>query len=65
MNRFQSIYLENGYRLYDYIDDGILQTRKLNKHINKDYIVTEKIDGKTQYFYPFEKFAKSLKERYQ
>lgn len=40
LNRLQTYYLEDGYRLYDYIENGILQTRKLNRFLNTDYFVT-------------------------
>lgn len=65
MNRFQSVYLEDGYRLYDFIEDGILKTRELNRKINKDYLVTDKINGKTEYFFPADRFADLLGEHYR
>ncbi|MCD7857135.1 MAG: hypothetical protein LUG55_04935 [Clostridiales bacterium] len=64
LNQFQTRFLEDGYRLYDYIEGNILHTRKLNRDINTDYLMTEKVNGKTQYFLPAEKFATLLKERY-
>lgn len=64
LNHLQLQYLEDGYRLYDFIQDNVLQTKELNRKINKDYIATEKVNGKTQYFYPAEKFAELIKERY-
>ncbi len=64
LNHFQSWYLEDGYRLYDFIKDNVLQTKELNRKINKDYITTAKVDGKTQYFVPAEKFAELIRERY-
>jgi YHS domain-containing protein len=64
LNHTQSAYLDDGYRLYEYIENGILQTRKLNKQINRDWIFTEKINGKTDYFVSAEKYEKLLKERY-
>ena len=65
MNRFQSTYLEDGYYLYDFIENGVLKTIKLNREINKNYLITDKIDGKTQYFYPVERFAQLLKDYYK
>lgn len=41
-----------------------MQTRRLNREINREYPVTEKVDGKTQYFFSAEKFAELLKKRY-
>jgi len=64
LNRLQTYYLEDGYRLYDYIENGVLQTRKLNRFLNTKYLVTEKVTGKSEYFYPAEKLEALLKERY-
>lgn len=65
MNNFQLTYLNDGYRLYDFIDNGILKTRELNRNINTDYVAREKINGETQYFFPAEKFAELLKDYYK
>lgn len=65
MNRFQSIYLEDGYRLYDFIEDGILKTINLNRKINKEYLVSDKIDGKTKYYYPAKRFEELLINYYK
>ena len=55
----------DGYRLYDYIENNILQSMKFNKYFNTKWLVTRTIDGKKQYVYPAETFAKLLKERYR
>lgn len=65
MNNFQLTYLNDGYRLYDFIDNGILKTRELNRNINTDYVAREKINGETKYFFPAEKFAELLKDYYK
>ncbi|MDO4649439.1 MAG: hypothetical protein Q4B26_12385 [Eubacteriales bacterium] len=65
LNHMQTGYLEDGYRMYDYIENGVLQTRKLNKFINTDYLVADKINGKKEYFFPAERFAELLKARYK
>ena len=65
MNRFQSIYLEDGYRLYDFIENGIIKTINLNREINCGYMVTDKIDGKTEYYYPVERFEELLVKYYK
>lgn len=65
MNYFQSTYLQDGYCLYDFIEKGVLKTIKLNRKINKNHLATDKIDGKTQYYYPAEKFAELLKDYYK
>lgn len=64
MNHFQLQYLEDGYRLSDFIKNNVLHTKKLNHEINKKYIRTEKVNGETLYFFSAEKFAELIKERY-
>lgn len=65
LNHTQTTYLEDGYRLYDFIENNIMQSKKLNYKINFDWIFTSKVDGKTDYFVSGEKFAELLKERYE
>lgn len=65
LNHTQLTFADDGYRFFDFIDNNVLQTRKINKKVNFDWIFTEKIDGKTDYFYSGEKFEQLLKERYK
>ena len=65
MNRFQSVYLKDGYRLYDFIENGILKTINLNRKVNKEYLVSDKIDGKTKYYFPAERFEELLINYYK
>lgn len=65
MNSFQLTYLDDGYRLYDFVENGVLKTKELNRNINTDYPVTEKINGRTEYYFPAEKFAELLKDYYK
>lgn len=64
LNQTQSRYLEDGYRLYDYIENNILMSRKINKDVNRRWLFTEQVDGKSEYYCTAEKFACLLKERY-
>lgn len=64
-NRFQSVYLKDGYRLYDFIENGILKTINLNRKVNKEYLVSDKIDGKTKYYFPAERFEELLINYYK
>ena len=57
-------FLQYGYRLYDYLEDGILQTIKLNKHYNLEYIAGRTVDGKKEYVVPGKEFKKILSDRY-
>lgn len=65
LNQTQSRYLDDGYRLYDYIEDGILHSRRINRDINREWYFTEKINGKREYFNSAERFEKLLKARYK
>lgn len=64
LNHTQSDYLFDGYRLYDYISDGILHTIDLNLDINWKYPFTQKTNGKNEYIFPAERFEQLLLERY-
>ena len=65
LNHTQLTFADDGYRFFDFIENNVLQTRKINKKVNFDWIFTEKIDGKTDYFYSGEKFEQLLIERYK
>lgn len=58
-------FLEGGYRLYDFIENGTLHTIRLNKQFNFRYIVGKKSNGKTEYIVPGEEFKKMLSQRYE
>ncbi|MGM9552035.1 MAG: DUF6933 domain-containing protein [Clostridia bacterium] len=64
LNHTQTDYLLDGYRLAEYIKDGILHTIKFNNDINRKWLFTQKINGKTEYIYPAERFEQLMCERY-
>ena len=64
LNHTQLTFADDGYRFFDFIKNNVLQTRKINKKVNFDWIFTEKKDGKTDFFYSGGKFERLLKERY-
>ncbi|KAF0225280.1 MAG: Uncharacterized protein FD133_658 [Erysipelotrichaceae bacterium] len=64
LNRNQWVFANDGYAFYDYFENGILQTRKINHDVNFKWLVTQTIDGKTEYIYPGERFKALLLERY-
>ncbi len=64
LNHTQSDVLWDGDRLWDYVDGGILHTVELNRFINREWLFTQKVDGKTVYFHPAERFCELLMERY-
>ena len=64
LNSTQSRFAEDGYRFYDFISDGILHTKDINRKINCDWLFTMTINKKTDYFYACEKFRELVLERY-
>ena len=64
LNSTQSRFAEDGYRFYDFISDGILHTKDINRKINSDWLFTMTINKKTDYFYACEKFRELVLERY-
>ena len=65
LNRTQLTFADDGYRFYDFIENGILNTRKINKLVNTDWLFTQTENGKTDYFYAADKFKQLLFERYE
>ena len=65
LNHTQLAFADDGYRFYDFINNGILNTRAINKKVNTDWLFTQKINGKTEYFYAADKFKELLNEMYE
>ena len=63
LNSTLSYFLEDGYRLADYIKNGIMHSKDLNRDINR-YPVTKKVNGKAEYILPGEEFRRLLTEHY-
>lgn len=64
LNSTQRYFLEDGDILYDYIDNGIMHTMKLNYNINFKYLMKMKIDGKMEYIYAGEKFREVILNKF-
>ena len=65
MNYFQSIYIELSGYLYSCIEDAPYKDMiAINKVINEDHPVSEKINGKIDYYFPIARFEELLKEYY-
>lgn len=65
LNRTEMSWLDYGYKLYDYIDDGILNTVDLNKELNRQWLFGIKKGNKKEYVYGAEEFERLMKERYK
>ena len=65
LNRTQLDFALDGYRFYEYIDNGVLRTRQINKDVNTQWLFTQKINGRTEYFYAKDRFRDLLQEWYE
>jgi hypothetical protein len=59
------VFANDGDAFYDYFENGILQTKKMNHNVNFEWMVTQTINGKTKYIYPGERFKELLLKRYR
>lgn len=64
VNHIISNFAWDGDRFFDFIKDGIMNTKEINKQVNFYYVVSDKIDGKKQYIVPAQRFKELLTERY-
>lgn len=64
LNRNQSDFAWDGQIFYDYIQDGVLQTIEINHRLNFGWFTSQKINGKTDYVLPGERFRTLILERY-
>lgn len=65
LNHNQFKYADDGYRFYEYINKNVLNSVKINKDFNWNYLTTNKnINGKKEYIYPAEYFRELLINRY-
>lgn len=63
MNAVQTRWAWDGYHFYDYIKDGILHTKQINRDVN-EMPVTRKVNGKEEWIIPYKRFAEVLKKYY-
>lgn len=64
LNHMVSDFALDGYRFYDFIENGILKTVEINKQANFNFVVSDTIDGKKDYIFPGKRFKTLLVERY-
>ena len=63
MNSTLNQWTYGGSRFYDYISDGILHTKRINRDVN-EMPTTVTIDGKKEWIVPYKYFAQVIKERF-
>ena len=64
LNATQSSFLDDGYYLYNFINDGILDIGKVNYNVNFIYPITVNVNGKKGYHYTGELFREMVLVRY-
>lgn len=63
MNSVLNRWAMDGDRFYDYIDNGTLRTKKINRDVN-DHPATITKNGQTEWIIPYEYFAQEIKKRF-
>ena len=64
LNHTQISYAGDGYYFYEFIEDGILKTIEINRDMNFNWMLTQKTNGKTEYFKAGEKFKELMLQHY-
>ena len=64
LNHTQSDYAFDGERFWDYIENGTLHTRRINRDINFNYLFTYKAIGMKDYYFPAELFRELVVKEY-
>lgn len=64
LNKTQMDWIEYDNNIYRFIKDGILHTKQINRKINRDWLFTRKVNGKTEYFISANEFEKVIKEKF-
>ncbi len=65
LNRNQMVFASDGDALFDYLENGILQTRRINYDVNFKWLVTKSIAGRSEYIYPGEYFKDLVIDRFK
>lgn len=65
LNHTQRSFLQDGERLYKYVENGVLNSRKLNTDVNRDRRFARMVDGSKEYYASEVLYQELLKERYR
>lgn len=65
LNHTEMTFANYGYRFYEYIENGIMQSKKINRFLNRDWIFTMKNGNTTEYFNSADKFRELVVKRYR
>lgn len=64
LNSMQKNQMLDGARLRDYIENGVLLTKKLNEDVNREWVFFRTVDGKKNPFSPVDEFEKLIKKNF-
>ena len=64
LNLTQSDYAFDGQRFWEFIENGVLHTRKINREVNFNYFFTYKAIGMKDYYYPADLFRVQVMKAY-
>ena len=66
LNHTQLDFAMDGCRFYDFIESNVLQSKKINRAVNSDWLFGRKVEGKSEreYYYAGELFERMLKGYY-
>ena len=65
LNHNQFEFADDGDAFYDYIENGILKSKEINRKFNWKWLTSQTINGKKEYIYPAERFRELLMNRYR
>ena len=64
LNMTQLDYAFDGRRFWEYVENGVLHTRRINRDVNFNYFFTYKAIGMKDYYYPAELFREQVIKAY-
>lgn len=64
LNQTESSFADYGYSFYEYIENGIMQSKKINRDVNRDWIFSKKNGKETEYFCSADKFRELVVNRF-
>lgn len=64
LNLTQSDYAFDGQRFWEYVENGVLHTREINRDVNFNYFFTYKAIRMKDYYYPAELFREQVMKVY-
>lgn len=64
MNRCQTDFTNDGYAFYNYIENDVIQTKKINYDVNFEWLVSDKDYIKNDYYFTGNRFREAVVKRF-